>query len=131
MTGLGHGIRRGWSRSDTLGRLIIIVVGSALLTLATMGLRLDTVSGTLALVHLGGLVGAPLGFILLRQLRSLAVAVTVSIALSAAMTALAAQLLLWFGFTERPLLIATATAYGLVVSVLVSDSSGPFWSVRG
>ncbi|MCP3987914.1 MAG: hypothetical protein GY724_02485 [Actinomycetia bacterium] len=131
MTGLGQRIRRGWSRSDSLGRLVIIVVGSALLTVAAMGARLDTASGVLAFVHLGGLVGAPLGLVLLRKLRSVPVAVAISIALSAAMTALAAQLLLLFGFTERPLLIATATAYGLIVSVLVSDSSRPFRPAPG
>ncbi len=131
MIRLGHGIHRGWSGSDTFVRLIIIMVGSALLTVATMGVRLDTLSGVLGLIHLGGLIGAPLGFVLLGQLRSPAVAVVVSIAFSAAMTALAAQLLLWFGFTERPLLIATATAYALVVATLVSDSSRPLRQMQG
>lgn len=131
MTVPSHGVRRGWDGLQPFWKLIAVVVGSALLTVVALGAGLETIAGTLSFVHLSGLIGAPLGMALQRQLRSLAVVVAVSIGLSVAMTALAAQLLLWFGLSERPLLIVTATAYGLVVSVLVVDPTEPFRRAPG
>jgi uncharacterized membrane protein len=131
VTDPGHGRLRRWHRLQPFWKLIAVVAGWALLTVATLAIGLEAVAGVLTLVHLGGLVGAPLAIVLDRQLRSLAVVAALSIGLSMAMTTLIAQLLLWFGVSQLPVLIATATAYGLVVAILVADWTGPARRVSG
>lgn len=94
--------------------------------LLTVGLTLagwETVGQLFALVHLGGLVGAPLALLLYPQLRSPAVVVIVGIALSIALSGLAVQSLTWFSLVTRELLVLVATAYGVVLAWLLSSDS--------
>lgn len=106
-------------------RQTMTVIGVwGLVTVLALVIGLHTVGGVLALVQLGGLVGAPLALILNRQLRSVPAVVALSIALSLALSALAVQSLIWFGVANRSLLVLTATAYGLVLSFLLSET-GP------
>jgi hypothetical protein len=100
-------------------QMTLVVAGWGLATAAALLIGLDTVGGLLALVHLGAVVGAPLALLLARQVRSVPVAVVLSIALSLALSALASQMLIWFGVASRELLVLTATAYSGVLASLL------------
>lgn len=91
--------------------------------LITVGLMLidrQTIGALFALVQLGAFVGAPLAWLLLPQLRSRAVVFVVGIALSIALSALAAQSLIWFSLAEAELVVLAATVYGVVLAWLLS-----------
>lgn len=92
--------------------------------LVTVGLMLigqQTMGRFLALLQLGGLVGAPLAWLLHPQLRSRAVVAVIGVALSIALSALAAQALVWFNLAEPELVVLAATAYGVVLAWLLSS----------
>lgn len=92
--------------------------------LVTVGLMLigqQTIGGLLALLQLGGLVGAPLAWLLHPQLRSRAVVAVIGVALSIALSALAAQALVWFDLAEPELVVLAATVYGVVLAWLLSS----------
>lgn len=112
----------------TVRTMIRIVIGWGL---ATFGVQLivrltggsslgGDIGGLMALIHLGGLIGAPLALILNRHLRSTSVVFALSIALSIALSALAVQSLIWFAVATRLTLIATGTAYGVGLALLLS-----------
>ncbi len=105
----------------SLNRMIVVVGVSGAVTALALMVGLTTIGGLAALVQLGGLVGAPLSFVLSRQLRSPSVAVVVAIALSMALTAIAAQSLIWFGVATDVLLVVVATAYGCILAALLGD----------
>lgn len=109
----------------TVRQMIRIVVLFGLATLAIQALGLDTLGGLMALVHLCGLVGAPLAMLLDRQVRSPSVVVVLSIVLSIAVSALAVQSLIWFVAADRLLLIAVATGYGAGVAALLASDHDP------
>lgn len=95
-----------------------------LIGLITVGLLLigqRTIGGLLALLQLGGLVGAPLALLLHRQLRSRAVVAVIAPALSIALSALAAQSLVWFDLAEPELIVLCSTAYGVMLAWLLSS----------
>ncbi len=95
--------------------------------LATVGLMLmgrQTLGGSLALVQLGVLVGMPLAWMLHSLLRSRAVVLVIGVALSIALSSLAAQSLIWFGLAGRESVVLAATAYGVVLAWLLSSDDG-------
>jgi CBS-domain-containing membrane protein len=104
----------------TVQSLTRIVLGWGLATMVCQIVGLDNVGGLMALIHLGGLIGAPLAMTLNRHLRSPSVMVALSIALSIALSALAVQSLIWFAVANRLLLIAVGTAYGVGLAALLS-----------
>lgn len=103
---------------------MLLVAGWGLATLLFLIVGLETIGGLLALVHLGGLIGAPLAVVLNRQLRSIPVVVALSIALSLALSGLAVQSLIWFSAATAELLVVTGTAYGCVLAALLGDDPG-------
>jgi hypothetical protein len=105
--------------------MVRVVVAWGLAALVCQAVGLDNLGGLLALVHLGGLIGAPLALTLNRQVRSPSVVVVLSIALSLALSALAVQSLIWFSAANRLLLIAVGTAYGVGLALLLSDVQDP------
>ncbi len=82
----------------------------------------DSVGGVFALFQLGFLVGAPLAFVLHQELRSWQVVMVVAIALSIALSAISVQVLIWFRVATAELLVATATAYGVVLALLLASA---------
>lgn len=106
----------------TVRGMMRFVAGFGVVTAVALAAGFGNVGGLLALVHLCGLVGAPLAMILDRHVRSASVVVALSIALSMALSALAVQVLIWFSVAYRVLLVITATAYGLgLASLLVGE----------
>lgn len=101
--------------------MIAVVVGSGVLTVVLLVLGFETAGGLLALVQLGGLIGAPLALVLNRRLRSIPVVVALSFGLSLALSALSVQSLIWFGTATGELLVVTGTAYGCLVAALVGQ----------
>jgi hypothetical protein len=108
----------------TARQVTLAVTGWGVVTAIVLALGFDTVGGLAALVHLGGLIGAPHAMLLARQARSLPVVAVLSIALSLAMSALAAQALIWFDAASGPLLVVTATAYSAVLAALLASPDG-------
>ncbi len=94
------------------------------MTVGLMLAGLETAGQLFALVQLSGFVGAPLAILLLPQLRSGAVAVVVGVALSMALSGLAAQSLIWFDLASSELVVLAATAYGVVLAWLL-DTTQP------
>ena len=90
--------------------------------MAALAAGLDTLGGLLALVHLGLLIGAPLALVLHHRLRSIPVTVVLAVALSLALSALAAQSLIWFDAATDVLVVITATAYGGTLAYLLAES---------
>lgn len=82
----------------------------------------DGIGGVLALFQLGFMVGAPLAFVLHRRLRSWQVVLVVAVALSIALSAISVQFLIWFRIASAELLVTTATAYGVVLALLLSGA---------
>lgn len=82
---------------------------------------LGDVAGLMSFVLLGGLVGAPLAMHLGPNLRSTTATVALALALSFAITAVAAQSLIWFGLAHRILIIGVATVYALALDALLDD----------
>ncbi|MEM7337564.1 MAG: hypothetical protein AAF467_02885 [Actinomycetota bacterium] len=105
----------------TIRSLTLLSLGVGIASVLALLVGLRSIGGVLALVQLCGLVGAPLALILNRQLRSRSVVAVLSVALSIGMSALAAQSLIWFDLATRPALVATATAYGLVLALLLAE----------
>ena len=113
----------------TVRLMIRIVIGWGV---ATFGVQLvarggigGDIGGLMALVQMGGLIGAPLALILNRNLRSTSAVLALSIALSIALSALAVQSLIWFAVATRLALIATGTAYGAALALLLSAEPDP------
>jgi hypothetical protein len=104
----------------TVRESVWVVGAVGLLTVVLIGVGADTIGGLLALLQLGLLVGSPLALVLHRELRSWSVVVVVAVALSVALSAIAAQALIWFELATPELIVATATAYGIAVAVLLS-----------
>ncbi len=103
-------------------RKVVWAVGlfGALTTLLLL-VGANNIGGIFAFFQLGLFIGAPLGIILHNELRSWAVATVISAALSVALSALAVQFLIWFRVASPELLVVTATAYGLVLALLLSS----------
>jgi len=104
----------------TVRESVWVVGAIGLLTIVLLVVGADTIGGLLALVQLGLLIGSPLALVLHRELRSWSVVAVVAVALSVALSAIAAQALIWFELATPPLIVATATAYGIAVAVLLS-----------
>lgn len=83
---------------------------------------LDTIGGVLALFQLGLFVGAPLAVLLHEELRSWPVVVAISGALSIALSAISVQFLIWFKIASSELTVVTATAYGVILVLLLASS---------
>lgn len=105
----------------TLRSALLVVVGWGSLTALLLLLGFDTIGGLAALVQLFGLIGIPLAMTLYRQLRSWSVVAVLGVALSFAVTAVAAQSLVWFGVLSDALLVIAATAYGCALTALVAE----------
>ncbi len=105
----------------TVRRMILLVLGFGALTMLVQVAGLGDLGGLMALVHLGGLIGAPLALILNRHLRSASVTFVLSIALSLALTGLAVQSLIWFTAATRLTTLAAATLYGAAIAWLLSS----------
>lgn len=103
--------------------MMLLVAGWGLATLAALLLGFETIGGLLALIHLGGLVGAPLAMILNRQLRSIPVVIALSVALSIALSAVAVQSLIWFRVASGPALVLAGTVYGCVLAGLLQATA--------
>jgi hypothetical protein len=104
----------------TVGRMIVVVVAFGAATAAVQLAGWGDLGGLMALVQLGGLIGAPMALILNRHLRSTAAAFALSIALSIALSALSVQSLIWFTVATRLSLIVTGTLYGAGLAWLLA-----------
>ncbi len=98
------------------------VGGFGAVTTLLLAVGADSIGGVFALFQLGFLVGAPLAFVLHHELRSWQVVMVMSAALSIALSAISVQFLIWFRIASAELLVATATAYGLVLALLLSSA---------
>ena len=103
--------------------LSVAVTLTGILTAGALALGLGTIGGLMALVQLGGLVGAPVALVLHRSVRSRPVSIMVSGALSLALSALAGQSLVWFGFASPETVVLAATVYGLCLAWIL-DAGG-------
>jgi hypothetical protein len=92
-------------------------------TVAALLAGLDTLGGLLAFVHLAALIGSPLAVVMHRRLRSVPVAIALSIAVSLALSALAAQSLTWFDAATDVLIVITSTAYGTTLAYLLGETA--------
>ncbi len=99
------------------------VVGFGILTAVVLALGAGTIGGLMAVVQLGGLIGAPTAALLVADPRSRAAAVVLASVLSVAVTAIAVQSLVWFELASAELIVLLATAYGAVVARLLSTPS--------
>ena len=106
----------------TVRESIWIVGAFGLLTAVVLGVGAGTVGGLLALMQLCVLVGAPMAVALRDELRSWAVVAVVAITLSIALSALTAQSLIWFELAVPEVIVLAATAYGIVLAVLLSST---------
>lgn len=105
----------------TLGIFCALVIG-----------RWPTVGGVLAGIHLGAIVGW-------LPARSLRVAVPsgwsragLAVAMSLACSALAFQVLFWFGYATAPVVVILATLYSLSLGWLMPGRrAGAGWRVEG
>ena len=102
-------------------RLIWSIGGFGLLTALLLLIGLNTIGGVFALFHLGLFVGAPLALVLQKELRSWMVATVISAVLSVALSAIAVQLLVWFRIASGELVVVTATAYSVVLALLLAQ----------
>ncbi|MGI9614637.1 MAG: hypothetical protein ACR2QO_17125 [Acidimicrobiales bacterium] len=100
---------------------LLVVCGWGIATVGALVAGFATVGGLLAFVHLGGLIGAPLAVVMHRRLRSVPVAIALSVALSLALSALAAQSLTWFEGATDVLIVVVATAYGVALAYLLGE----------
>lgn len=98
------------------------VAAVGLVTLVLFAVGADAPAGLLALLQLGGLVGTPLAVVLHHELKSWPSVGVVAIALSISLSALAVQSLIWFDISSSPMIVATATVYGVVLAWLLSSS---------
>ncbi len=101
------------------GRLWAIVA-FGLLTSLVLALGFGTLGGLMALVQLGGLIGAPTASLLRDDLRSRAAAIVIASVLSIAVTAIAVQSLVWFELASAELIVLLATVYGVLLARLLS-----------
>lgn len=92
-----------------------------LLTVGMMLVGWQTIGQLCALVQLGVFVGAPLARLLQPQLRSWAAVAVFAPLLSIALSALAAQSLVWFDLAEPELVVLAATGYGVMLTWLLSS----------
>ena len=99
-----------------------MVGGFGAITTLLLAIGADSIGGVFALFQLGFLVGAPLAFVLHHELRSWPVVAVISAALSIALSAISVQFLIWFRIANAELLVATATAYGVVLALLLSSA---------
>ncbi len=97
------------------------VVG--VLTTLMLIVGFDSLGGLLAFFQLGLLVGAPLAVILQMELRSWPVSVVVVVPLSIALSAISTQFLIWFRVGSPPLIVLTASAYGIGLALLVASAA--------
>lgn len=100
---------------------LIVVSGWGIATVGALFAGWATLGGLLAVVHLGGLIGAPLAVVVHRRLRSVPVAIALSLALSLALSALAAQSLTWFGAAADVPIVIVATVYGVALGTLLGE----------
>jgi len=107
-------------------RQLAMLVGLfGVLTVGLMMLGFDTIGQLFALVQLAGLVGAPLARLVLAELHSRLAVVALGIALSLALSALAAQSLVWFNLDGRESVVLAATGYGVALALLLSSDDRP------
>lgn len=99
-----------------------VAAGVGVASAVLLALDIGLVGEVLAMVQLGALVGAPLAMPLHHELRSWPVVIVVGIALSIALTSLAAQSLIWFDLAGRELLVLLATGYGVALAWLLSNA---------
>ena len=99
------------------------IVGFGILTAVVLALGAGTVGGLMAVLQLGGLVGAPTAVLLVDDLRSRAAAVVLASVLSVALTAIAVQSLVWFELATAELIVLLATAYGIVLARLLTSTA--------
>lgn len=97
------------------------VVG--LLTTLLLAVGADNLGGLLALFQLGLLVGAPLAIILQVELRSWPMATVIAVPLSIALSAISTQFLIWFRIGSPPLIVLTASCYGIMLALLVASAT--------
>lgn len=107
----------------TVRRMILVVLGFGAATFAVQLAGLGDLGGLMALIHLTGLIGAPLALILNRHVRSTPAVLALAVALSVAQSALAVQVLVWFSVATRLALIATATLYSAGIAWLLSSET--------
>lgn len=100
-------------------------VGFGLFTLFFMWTGPDSFAGLLAFVQLGIIVGAPIAIALRSIVRLWPVTIILSVGLSLALSALAAQSLIWFEVASNPAVVAIATIYGVVLALLVPSEEKP------
>ncbi len=98
-----------------------MAAGFGALTTFLLAVGADGIGGVMVFFQLGFLVGAPLAILLQRELRSWPMVVVVSVPLSIALSAIAVQFLIWFRVATSELLVITATAYGLVLALLLAS----------
>lgn len=110
--------------------LSVAVTVTGILTAGALAIGFGTIGGLMALVQLGGLVGAPVALVLHRSLRSWPVSLIVSGALSLALSALAGQSLVWFGFAAPETVVLAATVYGLGLAWILDAAGGDPSSAR-
>ena len=99
--------------------MVVIVWG--VLTVVTSAAGWDTLGGMAALVQVCLLVGSPLALTLRSTVRSPTVVAVLAVALSLAITAVAAQSLIWFSIASRSLIVVAATLYGVGLGALVGQ----------
>ncbi len=85
----------------------------------------DGLGGIMAFFQLGFFVGAPMAILLQQELRSWPMVVVVSVPLSIALSAISVQFLIWFRIASGELLVLTATAYGVVLALLLAANGLP------
>lgn len=107
----------------SLQRMCWISGTVGVLTTLLLAVGADSVGGLLALFQLGLLVGAPLAIILQTELRSWSMAVVIAVPLSIALSAISTQFLIWFRIGSAPLIVLTASCYGIVLALLVASTT--------
>ena len=101
------------------------VAGFGVATALLLAVGADTLGSLMALVQLGGLIGAPTSLLLRNDLRSTAATIVVAGVLSVAISAIAVQSLVWFEWATGPAIVLLATAYGVVLARLLAGSVSP------
>lgn len=103
---------------------IWVIAGFGALTALVLAVGAGTVGGLMALFQLCLLVGAPVALLVADDLRSRAAVVVLAAALSVAISAIAAQSLIWFQLATAELIVVLATAYGVVLAQLLNTGLG-------
>lgn len=103
-------------------RLVLLTAGVGLVSFVLLALDLGPAGELMALVQIGALAGAPLAALLHPEVRSWPTVSVLAVATSLALTALAAQSMIWFDLSGRAILVLVTTVYGLALGWLISAS---------